>query len=160
MGCARLTHKCLSFASRDRGRVPARPDDAQLCYCRALDSHDQESTFLSAHVGRPVQLRALEKPLEPAACGPGRRYAAKTVDTLEALACLRSAGMSIDEMRACLAGVAEGLAAASRMAALFAGHAERLEQELAALPNRQPNAGISSDSSSAARRRMPFFGPG
>jgi MerR family transcriptional regulator, aldehyde-responsive regulator len=69
-----------------------------------------------------------------------RRYAAGTVDTLEALACLRSAGMSIDEMRAYLDGVAEGLTAAPRMAALFAGHAERLEQELAALRVRQAYA--------------------
>ncbi|MGD0068185.1 MAG: MerR family transcriptional regulator [Streptosporangiaceae bacterium] len=69
-----------------------------------------------------------------------RRYEAGTVDTLEALACLRSAGMSIDEMRGYLAGVVEGLAAAPRMAALFAGHAERLEQELAALRVRQAYA--------------------
>jgi DNA-binding transcriptional MerR regulator len=69
-----------------------------------------------------------------------RRYAGGTVDTLEALACLRSAGMSIDEMRAYLGGVAEGLTAAPRMAALFASHAERLEQELAALRVRQAYA--------------------
>jgi MerR family transcriptional regulator, aldehyde-responsive regulator len=66
-----------------------------------------------------------------------RRYSAQTVETLEALACLRSAGMSIDDMRAYLDGVAEGLTAAPRMAALFAGHARRLERELAALRVRQ-----------------------
>jgi MerR family transcriptional regulator, aldehyde-responsive regulator len=66
-----------------------------------------------------------------------RRYAAQTVETLEALACLRSAGLSIDDMRAYLDGVAEGLTAAPRMAALFAGHARRLEGELAALRVRQ-----------------------
>jgi MerR family transcriptional regulator, aldehyde-responsive regulator len=66
-----------------------------------------------------------------------RRYAAETVDTLEALACLRSTGMSIDDMRAYLNGVAEGLTAAPRMAALFAAHALRLERELAALRVRQ-----------------------
>jgi NAD(P)-dependent dehydrogenase (short-subunit alcohol dehydrogenase family) len=43
-------------------------------------------------------------------------------------------------MRAYLDGVAEGLAAAPRMAAPFAGHAERLEQELAALRVRQAYA--------------------
>ena len=62
-----------------------------------------------------------------------RRYAVETVDTLEALACLRSTGMSIDDMRTYLDGMAEGLTAAPRPAALFAGHARRLEQELAAL---------------------------
>ena len=66
-----------------------------------------------------------------------RRYAAQTVETLEALACLRSTGMSIDDMRAYLDGVAEGLTAAPRMAALFAGHARRLERELTALRVRQ-----------------------
>src|ERR1017187_3955330 len=66
-----------------------------------------------------------------------RRYAAKTVDTLEALACLRSTGTGIDDMRAYLNGVAEGLTAAPRMVALFAAHARRLERELAALRVRQ-----------------------
>jgi DNA-binding transcriptional MerR regulator len=62
---------------------------------------------------------------------------AETVDTLEALACLRSTGMGIDDMRAYPNGVAEGLTAAPRMVALFAAHARRLEQELAALRVRQ-----------------------
>ena len=66
-----------------------------------------------------------------------RRHAAETVDTLEALACLRSTGMGIDDMRAYLDGVAEGLTAAPRMVALFAAHARRLERELAALRVRQ-----------------------
>jgi len=48
--------------------------------------------------------------------------------------------MSIDEMRADLDGVGEGRAAAPRMAAMFAGHAERLEQEVAALRVRQAYA--------------------
>ena len=62
-----------------------------------------------------------------------RRYTEETVDALEALACLRSMGMSIDDMRSYLDGVAEGRAAAPRMVELFAGRAERLEDELAAL---------------------------
>jgi DNA-binding transcriptional MerR regulator len=66
-----------------------------------------------------------------------RRYAAGTIDTLEALARLRSTGMGIDDMRAYLNGVAEGLTAAPRMVALFAAHARRLERELAALRVRQ-----------------------
>jgi MerR family transcriptional regulator, aldehyde-responsive regulator len=69
-----------------------------------------------------------------------RRYAAETVDTLEALACLRSSGMGIDDMRAYLNGVAEGLTAAPRMVALFAAHARRLEREQAALRVRQAYA--------------------
>jgi MerR family transcriptional regulator, aldehyde-responsive regulator len=62
-----------------------------------------------------------------------RRYTEEAVDTLEALACLRSMGMSIEEMRSYLDGVAEGIPAAPRMVELFAGHAERLEAELATL---------------------------
>jgi DNA-binding transcriptional MerR regulator len=62
-----------------------------------------------------------------------RRYTEETVDTLETLACLRSTGMSIEEMRTYLEGVAEGRTAAPRMVELFTGHAERLEHELAAL---------------------------
>jgi DNA-binding transcriptional MerR regulator len=76
-------------------------------------------------------------PVPRATSSSHRRYAAKTVDTLEALACLRSTGMSIDDMRAYLNGVAEGLTAAPRMVALFAAHALRLERELAALRVRQ-----------------------
>jgi hypothetical protein len=45
--------------------------------------------------------------------------------------------MGIDDMRAYLNGVAEGLTAAPRMVALFAAHARRLERELAALRVRQ-----------------------
>jgi MerR family transcriptional regulator, aldehyde-responsive regulator len=62
-----------------------------------------------------------------------RRYSAQAVATLESLACLRSTGMSIGGMRAYLEGVSEGDTAAPRMAELFAGHAQRLEQELAAV---------------------------
>jgi DNA-binding transcriptional MerR regulator len=62
-----------------------------------------------------------------------RRYSSQAVATLEALACLRSTGMSIGGMRAYLEGVSEGGTAAPRMAELFAGHAQRLEQELAAV---------------------------
>src|ERR1700722_2278839 len=62
-----------------------------------------------------------------------RRYSAQAVATLESLACLRSTGMSIEDMRAYLAGAAEGGPAAPRMADLFAGHAQRLEQELPAV---------------------------
>jgi MerR family transcriptional regulator, aldehyde-responsive regulator len=79
-------------------------------------------------------------PVPRVSSGSHRRYAAGTAGTLEALACLRSAGMSIDEMRAYLDGVAEGLTAAPRVAELFAGHAARLEQELAALRVRQAYA--------------------
>jgi DNA-binding transcriptional MerR regulator len=59
---------------------------------------------------------------------------------LQALACLRSMGMSIEEMCTYLEGVAEGRTAAPRMVELFACHAERLEDELTALRLRHADA--------------------
>ena len=85
----------------------------------------------------PRALPGLIDPVPRVTSSSHRRYAAETVDTLEALACLRSTGMGIDDMRAYLNGVAEGLTAAPRMVALFAAHAGRLERELAALRVRQ-----------------------
>jgi DNA-binding transcriptional MerR regulator len=89
-----------------------------------------------------------------------RRYASETVDTLEALACLRSTGMTIRDMRAYLGGVAEGRTAAPRTVELFAGHAQRLEDELAALRVRHAYATAKAalwqaraDGSKAAEQR-------
>lgn len=92
-----------------------------------------------------------------------RRYAEETVDTLEALACLRSMGMSIEDMRSYLDGVAEGRSAAPQMVELFAGRAERLEDELAALRLRHAYATAkvalgrpgSTTTDLRSRRRLP-----
>lgn len=63
-----------------------------------------------------------------------RRFGPQTVETLEALSCLRGAGVPIDEMRRYLALLAPGdLAAAAEEAALFAAHADRVEAEIARL---------------------------
>ncbi len=62
-----------------------------------------------------------------------RRYSAEAAEKIEALACLRATGMSIDEMRTYLAGIAQGHDAAADMVGLFSGHAARLEQEMTAL---------------------------
>ncbi len=59
-----------------------------------------------------------------------RRYAPEMVERIEALACLRATGMGIDELRAYLAGVEVGRAAAPQMVALFSEHAARLEEEM------------------------------
>ncbi|MFI5952722.1 MerR family transcriptional regulator [Cryptosporangium sp. NPDC051539] len=55
-----------------------------------------------------------------------RRYDPATVDTIEALACLRAAGMSIDDMRAYL----DGMSDATRQRELFERHSARLADEI------------------------------
>ncbi|QIG45875.1 MerR family transcriptional regulator [Nocardioides anomalus] len=62
-----------------------------------------------------------------------RRYPPEAAERIEALACLRATGMSIDDMRAYLRGLSAGRAAATEMVDLFSGHAARLEEELTAL---------------------------
>ncbi|QBD76635.1 MerR family transcriptional regulator [Ktedonosporobacter rubrisoli] len=60
-----------------------------------------------------------------------RRYSAEDVQKLEALACLRTIGMPIDNMRTYLALLEEGKAAADQQLALFEAQKKALEQELA-----------------------------
>ncbi|HEY3560509.1 MAG TPA: MerR family transcriptional regulator [Kribbella sp.] len=61
-----------------------------------------------------------------------RRYGAADVDTLEALSCLRAAGVGIDDMRTYLANRARGREAAAEQRDLLLRHAERIEAEIAA----------------------------
>jgi DNA-binding transcriptional MerR regulator len=61
-----------------------------------------------------------------------RRYRTADLDTLEALACLRAAGVSIDDMRTYLANRARGRKAAAEQRDLLLRHAERIEAEIAA----------------------------
>jgi DNA-binding transcriptional MerR regulator len=60
-----------------------------------------------------------------------RRYTAEDVQNIEALACLRTTGMSIDDMRKYFALLKEGRVAADQQLALFEGQKKALEQELA-----------------------------
>lgn len=62
-----------------------------------------------------------------------RRYDTRTVETIESLACLRSAGMRVEDMRNYLRLLERGGDAAAEQRALFAGHAERLANEIAGL---------------------------
>ena len=61
-----------------------------------------------------------------------RRYRGTDVDTLEALACLRAAGVSIEDMRTYLANRARGREAAAEQRDLLLRHAVRIEAEIAA----------------------------
>ncbi|HTK08822.1 MAG TPA: MerR family transcriptional regulator [Ktedonobacteraceae bacterium] len=60
-----------------------------------------------------------------------RRYTAEDVQNIETLACLRTTGMSIEDMRQYFALLKEGKAAADQQLALFEAQRKALEQEMA-----------------------------
>lgn len=60
-----------------------------------------------------------------------RRYTAQDVQNIETLACLRTTGMSIEDMRTYFALLKDGKAAADQQLALFESQKKALEQELA-----------------------------
>lgn len=60
-----------------------------------------------------------------------RRYSAEDVQKIETLACLRTTGMSIEDMRMYFALLKEGKAAADQQLELFEGQRKALEEELA-----------------------------
>ena len=66
-----------------------------------------------------------------------RRYPPDLVAAIEALSCLRGAGMSVHDMRTYVANMRRGLIAAADQRELFAGHADRLRGEIARLRLRQ-----------------------
>jgi MerR family transcriptional regulator, aldehyde-responsive regulator len=66
-----------------------------------------------------------------------RRYSHDDVVTLETLANLRAVGLSIEDMRAYLAGARRGDEAAGEQRALFEAHARRLADDVAALELRR-----------------------
>jgi DNA-binding transcriptional MerR regulator len=61
-----------------------------------------------------------------------RRYGTEDLDVLEALACLRAAGVGIEDMRTYLANRARGRAAAAEQRDLLLRHAERIEAQIVA----------------------------
>jgi DNA-binding transcriptional MerR regulator len=62
-----------------------------------------------------------------------RRYRSEDLDTLQALACLRTMGMSIEDMRTYQANRARGRAAAAQQRDLLLDHAERVEAQIETL---------------------------
>ena len=62
-----------------------------------------------------------------------RRYREDDLDTLQALACLRSMGVGIEDMRTYQANRARGRVAAGEQRDLLARHAERIEAQIATL---------------------------
>ena len=66
-----------------------------------------------------------------------RRYSAATAQMVEALACLRASGLSLDEMRLYLRLRERGDEAAAEQKALFLAHAEEVADEIRHLTIRQ-----------------------
>jgi DNA-binding transcriptional MerR regulator len=66
-----------------------------------------------------------------------RRYSPEDVAALETLGNLRAVGLSVEDMRAYLAGARRGDEAAGEQRALFEAHARRLADEVAALELRR-----------------------
>ncbi len=62
-----------------------------------------------------------------------RRYREEDLDTLQALACLRAMGVSIEDMRTYQANRARGPEAAGEQRDLLLRHAERVEAQIAML---------------------------
>ena len=62
-----------------------------------------------------------------------RRYDAVALDTIESLACLRSAGMRVEDLRRYLRLLARGNEAADEQRELFEQHAERLSAQIESL---------------------------
>jgi DNA-binding transcriptional MerR regulator len=79
----------------------------------------------------------LVRPIQRDESSRHRRYSAEDVATLETLANLRAVGLSIEDMRAYLAGTRRGDAAAGEQRALFEAHARRLADEVTALEVRR-----------------------
>jgi DNA-binding transcriptional MerR regulator len=79
----------------------------------------------------------LVRPIERDASSRHRRYSVDDVATLETLGNLRAVGLSIEDMRAYLAGARRGDEAAAEQRALFEARARRLADELTALELRR-----------------------
>lgn len=62
-----------------------------------------------------------------------RRYSPEVVSVLESLACLRSSGVGIEDMRRYLDLLARGHEAAAEQERLFSAHADRVAAEIQAL---------------------------
>lgn len=66
-----------------------------------------------------------------------RRYSPGLVETIESLACLRTSGMSIEDMRRYLEMLPQGRGAAVGLRELFARHAGRIAGDIARLEARR-----------------------
>ncbi len=90
-----------------------------------------QQTGLSEHTLRYYERIGLLDNVKRDSSSGHRRYTAEDVWKIEALACLRATGMSIEAMRTYMALHKEGNAAAEQQLALFEAQKQALEQEMA-----------------------------
>ena len=90
-----------------------------------------ERSGLSEHTLRYYERIGLLNRVERDRSSGHRRYTAEDVQKIETLACLRTTGMSIEDMRRYFAQLKDGKAAAEQQLALFEAQRKALEQELA-----------------------------
>ncbi|HET8913933.1 MAG TPA: MerR family transcriptional regulator [Ktedonobacteraceae bacterium] len=90
-----------------------------------------ERSGLSEHTLRYYERIGLLNRVERDRSSGHRRYTAEDVQKIETLACLRTTGMSIEDMRRYFAQLKDGKAAAEQQLALFEAQRNALEQELA-----------------------------
>lgn len=90
-----------------------------------------QKSGLSEHTLRYYERIGLLNTVKRDSSSGHRRYTAEEVQSIETLACLRAAGMSIDGMRMYFALLKKGDEAADQQLALFEEQRKMLEQELA-----------------------------
>ncbi len=86
---------------------------------------------LSEHTLRYYERIGLVEPVKRDNSSGHRRYSEEDLWKIEALACLRTTGMSLEDMRRYFALLKDGKAAADQQLALFEAQRAALERELA-----------------------------
>lgn len=86
---------------------------------------------LSEHTLRYYERIGLIRPIPRDTSSGHRRYSPETAQLVESLACLRAAGLPLEDMRTFLALYARGPAAAAEQKALIAAHKATIEKEIA-----------------------------
>lgn len=90
-----------------------------------------KSSGLSEHTLRYYERIGLLDRVRRDSSSGHRRYTVEDVQNIETLACLRTTGMSIEDMRKYFALLKDGKAAADQQLALFEAQKKALEQEMA-----------------------------
>lgn len=92
---------------------------------------------LSEYTLRYYEKIGLIEPIPRDGSSGHRRYSVQTAQKVEALACLRSCGLSLDDIRRSLELLERGDEAAAEQKALYVAHAEKAAEEIRQLHIRQ-----------------------
>jgi DNA-binding transcriptional MerR regulator len=90
-------------------------------------------TGLSEHTLRYYERIGLINPVYRQESSGHRRYSSDDLAKLETLACLRAAGMPVDQMRRYFELRSEGTGSAAELQALLSAHLQELHRRMAAL---------------------------